>query len=143
MIKRRGGGGTPSSGNSSSRDGTTSNRQSDWNFFSNDKLRTILITSAVWVLILSLTIFALTKYSSNNCSENSYIKSKTIQLISRWDLFICVDALCGIGNVLTRFCSDTDYQEPVYQSPSSLFSDLGRKRKIDWIWNRKSINEYQ
>jgi hypothetical protein len=81
MMKRRGGGGggtQSSTGIVSSRDGTTSNsnRQYELNLFSNEKARTIILTSCIWALILSLSLFLAIRYSSStNCPQNHFIKS--------------------------------------------------------------------
>jgi hypothetical protein len=71
MMKRRGGGVQPSSVNSSH-----SNRQYESNLFSNERIRTILLTSSIWVIILSISLFAAIQYSSSKtCPENNLIKS--------------------------------------------------------------------
>lgn len=73
MMKRRGGSSGGPQSSTLSGTNSTYNRQYD----SNEKQRTILITSAIWVLILSLSLFiAIRFYSSPNCSQTSIIKSK-------------------------------------------------------------------
>lgn len=125
-MKRRGGGGggtQSSTGIVSSRDGTTSNsnRQYELNLFSNEKARTIILTSCIWALILSLSLFLAIRYSSStNCPQNHFIKStkKNFFLWKTKIWFLLSDALCGIGQVLSRFCSDS---EQIYISSPSLF----------------------
>jgi hypothetical protein len=75
MMRRRGGGGIQSS-SSGMNSSSNSNRQYD-SRFSNEKLRTIFLTSTVWVLILSLSLYTVIRsYSSPNCSQTNLIKSK-------------------------------------------------------------------
>jgi len=75
MMRRRGGGGTQSSNGMNSSSNLT--RQYDLSRFSNEKLRIIFLTSTVWVLILSLSLYtAIRSYSSPNCSQTNLIKSK-------------------------------------------------------------------
>ncbi len=82
-MRRRGGGNNqssqPSTGTYSSRETmpSHSNRQYIPNIFSPEKLRTILLTSLVWSFILAIAIFTtIQSYSSNDCSQNSIMKSK-------------------------------------------------------------------
>jgi hypothetical protein len=104
MMKGRSGGGGRTQSTLSS---TTSNstRQYELNLFSNDRIRTIILTSSIWAVILGISIFTVIRFSSPaNCSQNSLIKN----------------ALCGIGQVLTRFCSDQ--HEQIFISPSKSHS---------------------
>lgn len=94
-----------SSPSSSSRDISSSNynRQYEANFLSNDRIRTIILTSTIWILIVSLGLFTLAKYNTSiECARNNLIKN----------------AFCGIGQVFTRFCSDSYQFEQKYVRPS-------------------------
>jgi hypothetical protein len=78
MMKRRGGGGgvQSSTGSPSSRDATTTNRQYESNPFSNERTRTIIVTSSIWALILAVSLFTAIRFSSpTNCSQSSLVKS--------------------------------------------------------------------
>lgn len=120
MMKRKGGG-SPSSLLSGTNSNSNSNRQYD----SNEKLKTILLTSSVWVLILSLALFfAIRFYSSPDCSQTSIIKSISIYFKEKQfkrSAFFLKDAFCGIGQVLTRFCSDSYKYEQTFVSTPRLF----------------------
>jgi hypothetical protein len=139
MKGRSGGGGRTQSTLSS----TTSNstRQYELNLFSNDRIRTIILTSSIWAVILGISIFTVIQFSSPaNCSQNSLIKSKKrnfLFTLSNRNLFL--DALCGIGQVLTRFCSDQ--HEQIFISPSSLFDFqiFFKNNRLIFDLNRKSF----
>ncbi len=74
MMRRRGGGGNQSS--SSGMNSPNYNRQYDSNIFSNERFRTILLTSSVWIVILSISLFiAIRYYSSPNCPQNNLVQS--------------------------------------------------------------------
>ena len=125
-MKRRGGGvGSQSSSTSSlttSRE-MSSNRQFETSFLSNDRVRTIFLTSSIWIIIVSLGLFTLTKYNSSAaCAQNNLIKSiyKKLCLITKDVLFV-KDTFCGIGQFLTRFCSDSYQFEQQSVRSSRLF----------------------
>jgi hypothetical protein len=102
-MRRKGGGGGGTQPSSSHSTGTYSSRDTmQSNISCNEPFRTIIITSFIWTLILAITLSATIQYySSAKCSENSLVKK----------------AFCGIGQVLTRFCSDSQQFEPIYNSP--------------------------
>ena len=79
-MRRKGGGSVqsnqPSTGIYPSRESMTphSNRA---NLFVHERIRTILLTSLVWSLILAISLFStIRSYSSTECSQNNIIKSK-------------------------------------------------------------------
>ncbi|CAF1248479.1 unnamed protein product [Rotaria sordida] len=114
-MKKRSGGGAQSSSSPSpslisritSKEtmSPNSNRRFESRFFSHEKLHTIILTSLVWIIILLSILLIANQYnSSKHCSQYNLIKS----------------AFCGIGQVLTRFCSDSYQPEQnVITSPKS------------------------
>jgi hypothetical protein len=125
-MRRRGGGGNQSS--SSGMNSPNFNRQYDSNIFSNERFRTILLTSSVWVVILSISLFiAIRYYSSSNCPQNNLIQN----------------AFCGIGQVLIRFCSDSyKYEQTFVSSPQSQPSHSVKKSTHENIVKIKYTDIY-
>jgi hypothetical protein len=76
-MKGRGGGGGGRTQSTLSSTTSNSTRQYESNLFSNDRIRTIILTSSIWAVILGISIFTVIRFSSPaNCSQNSLIKSK-------------------------------------------------------------------
>jgi hypothetical protein len=78
-MRRRGGGGGTSSHQSSSSNsgGIIPSRMAHQYDSINERLRTIILTSLIWTLILSVTLFfTIRYYSTTNCPQNNLIKSK-------------------------------------------------------------------
>ncbi|CAF1000536.1 unnamed protein product [Rotaria magnacalcarata] len=113
-MKKRSGGATQSSSSSSPSSFTgrgfskdtmppNMNRRFESRMFSNERLQTIILTSLIWIIIVFIAVLVTFQYnSSNNCLQNSLLTS----------------AFCNIGQVLTRFCSDSYQLEQSFTSSS-------------------------
>ncbi|CAF1159350.1 unnamed protein product [Rotaria sp. Silwood1] len=105
-MTKRSGGGTQSSSSSligriTSKEtmSPNQNRRIESKFFSHDRIHTIILTSLIWIIIiLSFFLFTNQFNSSGQCAQDSLIKN----------------ALCGIGQVLTRFCTDSYQSEQIF-----------------------------
>jgi hypothetical protein len=78
-MRRRGGGSTQPS-LQPLRESMPSNRNES-NIFSRNTIKTIIITSTVWAVILSIALYgAMRQFSSSNCSQNDLIRGKKFHL---------------------------------------------------------------
>ena len=130
-MKRKGAG-TSSQPSSSSNANDMASRDSissQLGHSTHHSLYTIAITSLVWSSILISSLIVANRYNSSaDCQQSKLLPSKDhhLVIIRSRRLITLLDALCTIGQALTRFCSSSDANVQILSPSSSTLCLVSR-----------------